>query len=281
MAVRIGKQARYPKSNFSSATELQTLLDSGQKLIILGEGTYSIDSPLTVPAGVTLSGDGLNVTKIKWSSPLNTTSMIRLQAGARVENLTIEQGTSGVAVNAVQTLGSDCYVWDCLITDLRVLFSQSLCRIRGCKISGNAAGILITGENCFVENNIFSGNLKAVHVSGANAALIQNNKVVGSVISTHGVHLDGAVDYCLVLDNQISAVGANGIGIYMDVSGTSNQLKGNVFWGAFGVSGHAIRVSALTPSTNQLIANHTLGATPASVRLQPADLSSAVGIANT
>ncbi len=280
MAVRIGQHAVYKEDNVASSAELQAVLSGGQNLVLLGEGTYNLDAPITIPTGVTVRGDGPGVTTIKWNSSLSVAAAVRMQAGSRLEGATLQQGSSGLAARLLSTLGDECVVRDLRFLEAGMLVSHEYCRVRECLFEGNGVELKIAGDNAFVENNAFVGCLKAILVEGAAGALIQNNKIAGNSASGFGVHVTGTSDQCVVLMNQIKSIQSNGIGVYLDATGVSNQIAHNIFWGAFGVSGHALQVDSGVPSTNQIIGNQSKGATPASARFQPADFASAAALGN-
>ena len=93
--------------------------------------------------------------------------------------------------------------------------------------------------------------------------------------------MSGGSEENLIQSNKIESIQLNGRGVYLDVTGVSNQISNNIFSGSFGAAGRALLVSAGTPSTNQIIGNQSISVLPVAARIIPAYLNSAAGLMNT
>jgi len=216
MAVHIGKSAEYPKDTFPSSTNIQSLLDGGEKVITLGAGSYSLTTALIVPAGVTLRGDGTG-TILNWSSAAVITSMVTLNAGSKLENLLIQR-SAGTVTNAVLVSGASAALRGVYFSSLRLSVSASMCSVSDCIFNGASAYVLLNSTSAIVSRNLFQSTQVGVYINSANGNLVVDNQLVGYASANYGVHVDGSSDYNIVHANVISNMqGSPGYGVYWPV----------------------------------------------------------------
>jgi hypothetical protein len=282
MTVRVGGAARYSQVSFATSTvALQSLLNGGQKEVILGEGTYTLDAGLSVPSGVILRGDGAQATTLAYNSGGSITDFLTLASGARVEGIRLVRTGAGGVTNGVATSGNDAVIRDMILEVMAINVAHACCRIEGNRISGSPDGIIDSGDLNQILHNVISDCVRGIHLTGALRALVEGNDIAGNATSIRGIHADGAADFCKVLHNTIKDIqlGAPGRGIDWEASGASNLIQGNVFSGTFGTK--AILADPSVPATTQFVGNLTIGVSPPGARLVAADLGGATGFANT
>lgn len=280
MVVRIGQSAVYDATNVASSYQLQQVLSSGQKLVILGEGTYNLDASIVIPAGITVRGDGQGVTILKWNSSLSVANMIDMAAGSSLESLTVQQGTVGTVTNLVRAATDNCVVRDVYFNLGRGYISGGYCKVTDCEFYGSSIGLYVSGSHSVVTANIFTSCVQSLVLENSSCSMVKTNNITGNALSTYGIRLIGTSEFCLIGFNQIGAILNNGVGLDINTSGQSNQVVSNIFFGAFGTTGNVLVVSATTPSTNQFIGNQSNMVTPVGARVVSADLQSLAAIGN-
>lgn len=282
MTVHIGGRAQYPKLAFPSTAEFQALLNGGEKLITFGQGTYDLDAGVTIPAGVTVRGDGAEATILRYNDAAAVATLITLAANAHLENLAVAvAGGSGAVTDGVKSSGDGCVISDVKMNALILRLQNDLARVFRCEFVTGSASLVITGDSNLVTDNIFSALVRAIYINGGSKNIVKSSQIVGSGVSTRGIHLDGAGNFNQILHNLISgiALASPGVGIDLAATGASNKVGHNIFSGAFGVK--AMRGVGSLPATTQFIGNQTIEVTPSSARFVAADLSGASGLSNT
>jgi hypothetical protein len=106
MSVRVGPHARYNPATFPDVVALQALINGGQDLVVLGAGTYVLAAGLSIPAGVTLLGDGSEATILEYNDAAPLTTLVQLAAGARIEGMKLRRTGAGFVTNAVLAAGN-------------------------------------------------------------------------------------------------------------------------------------------------------------------------------
>lgn len=283
MIARVGQSFRYNLGTFPTTSDIQALLNGGASEIVLGAGTLNITSPLSVPANVTLRGDGPNATTIKWNTASATTNMITLLGGARLKALAVDRDPgAGAVTNGVVTGGTKCTIEDVRSQALPISIQHIQARIMRSIFAGGAATLDLLSDMGLVESCRFEGCARSIYISSGSCNLVKSNIIAGTTVSTRGIHMDGTSNFNLILHNIINSIilSSPGNGIQVDSGvGASNQISHNIFAGSFG--GKALTLHATVPATTQVIGNQTGEVTPAGARLVLADLGGATGFMNT
>lgn len=281
MAVIVGPQARYNKSTFPTASELQDLIDGGEKEIRFMEGTYSLSSGLSIPAGVTLRGAGPTATILDYGGGAPLTELLVLAAGACVEGLQLKRSGAGAVTYGATLAAPGARAIDLNVQFMGLRVSSDSCRIEKCVVSQAADGLVVTGDFNQIFRNLAQTCVRGIHVNGGESNIIESNQIVGGALSERGIHMDSTADFnqvCMNLIKDIQAI-TPGRGIDLEALGSANIFRGNIFSGIFGTK--AIVADGSVPGTVQFIGNLTHAVTPPSARLSLADLGGATGVANT
>jgi hypothetical protein len=280
MSVKVGGSARYNAGSFSDAVSLQALIDGGEKLIILGAGTYVVGAGLSVPAGVTLKGDGSEATVLEYNGAGALSTLVALAVNARIAGIKLVRTGAGVVTNGVRTSGDGASAIDVKASDMSIRVENDLCRVERCRVDLAADGIVVAGDRNVIIHSILNACIRSIYVPG-DGNIVESNTAVGDGTSTRGIHLDGACNFNHIRNNTIRDIlsAAPGFGIDLEATGDSNQIANNIFSGTFGAK--AIRATGSVPATTQLLGNQTIGVSPPSARISLADFGGATGIGNT
>jgi hypothetical protein len=283
MSARVGQHARYNPATFPDAAALQALINGGEKLIILGAGTYLLNAGLTIPAGVTLVGDGSEATILDYNDAAPLTTLVQLGIGARIEGMKLQKSGAGFVTNAVLAAGDGAMMVDVQSVVMALRVNNNLCRVERCRVNSSLDGIIIAGDLNTILHNMLDACVRGIHLDGSEANIVESNVIAGSAASSRGVHLDGAADFNHVRDNTIRDIqlASPGYGVDLDATGASNQVANNIFSGTFGSKAIKAGATVTVPATTQIHGNQTRGVSPPGARLSLADFGGATGMGTT
>ncbi|MBD5196809.1 MAG: hypothetical protein HDS89_05050 [Bacteroidales bacterium] len=215
--------------------------EKGLKFVYVADGDYSVAETLSVPAGITVVGEGdeVRLTVTAEKGDVVTLEQGTADAFARVEGLTIYGAKNGRGVKALN-FGQ---VYNCVIENNKL---GGQCAGKG----DGGAGILLYAstllERSIIRNNIADENVGGgIAVNGNNIlvknCLITGNKSLGKYINASGTELKSSTGGILFWagynGNQfvnLTVVGNEGYnvgGVWLSGSKTKTRWVNSVVWG--------------------------------------------------
>jgi len=225
-------------------TAINAIVTYGGEIMLL-EGTYTIDGPIQLKDGITLSGMGPN-TIIKLKDGFNSNiSMVThyTQAAPGNKNMTIKDLTiNGNEANQTSGTTNGIYFVNCTDTTTRIIVrncylldfrsgvgvyvdtSKSVI-VDKCVVKGaDVAGVYGSTSTFSVVNNTINNSTDGIYLSGCSDCVVANNDIFSN--TSDGLHFVSttvrtAVTGCTLYNNGESGLRING--------STYNNVVGNVF----------------------------------------------------
>ncbi len=183
--------------HLNSSLTIQTGTESGDKIVINGDATFSGLTTLSA-ARIELNGDVVNAIAGSAATTVNVSSPGQIQdgidvaaagatvnvgAGTYAENLTIDVPLSLVGPNSGISAVTATRVPEAQILGSVAVVTAGAVRIDGFTIEGSVTD---PGADLVIENNFITATGTAVDISSANSAIVRDNQIV----STSGSGID-------------------------------------------------------------------------------------------